>query len=241
MDVNEELNRDGGAQRLKEISEKLVRHREEFKPDLFNPDQDAQAAELLIRCQVLDEQLQRNEYYKAQVEPSRKTYLTKVTEKCLYTPATAPLVTNTPPANEAVSATPAMDLLNVLQKPRSRTQSKDESKDDSSDAVVNEESVKGCSKGSVSKCTSRSSSSDESSASKVHGFGKASTFKVGQADPLESISMQAMMLAQKQGEIIASEPPPLPPQKPLPQEAASSSRPFSGVTGFKSEAEILAG
>ena len=49
------------------------------------------------------------------------------------------------------------------------------------------------------------------------------------------------MLAQTQSEIKEAEPPPLPRQKPLPQEAASSSRPFSGVTGFKSEADILAG
>lgn len=192
---------------------------------------------------MFDEQLDNVEYHITQVEHTRKTYLTKVTEDKQYTRATAPLMVDPPPAHEPVSATPAMDLVRVLETPRSRMKSKDtsvdESKDDSGDEVVNEEMVKGRSKGSVSRCTSKASASDESSASQIQGFGEASKFNVGQADPLEGISMQAITLAKQQRELKAAEPPPLAQQHPLLQQEPSSSSRIEGIKGLLSEAEVL--
>ena len=192
---------------------------------------------------MFDEQLDNVEYHITQVEHTRKTYLTKVTEDKQYTRATAPLMVDPPPAHEPVSATPAMDLVRVLETPRSRTKSKDtsvdESKDDSSDEVVNEEMVKGRSKGSVSRCTSKASASDESSASQIQRFGEAGKFNLGQADPKEGISMQAITLAKQQRELKAAEPPPLPQQHPLLLQEPSSSSRIEGIKGLLSEAEVL--
>ena len=121
------------------FADHIRRHKEETNLELYNPDHATKAAEIYKKCLMFEEQLENVEYHIKEVRLTLRDYLTKVAEEKKYTRDALPQVVDPPPPTEPPSATPAMDLVQKME--RDRTKSKNDESENGSEEVISEQIV----------------------------------------------------------------------------------------------------
>ena len=121
------------------FADHIRRHKEETNLELYNPDHATKAAEIYKKCLIFEEQFENVEYHIKIVRQTHRDYLTKVTEDRKYTGDAAPQVVDPPLPTEPPSATPAMDLVQKME--RDRTKSKNDESENGSEEVISEQIV----------------------------------------------------------------------------------------------------
>ncbi|MCP2505155.1 MAG: hypothetical protein NLN65_07670, partial [Candidatus Poseidoniaceae archaeon] len=173
-ELDQEPHKEAGKARLRMLAERIVRHKAETEPTLFDLTQQIKDEEIEKKVIIFTEILQRTEeHQKSRVD---KDYLTKATEDAVYHHKDEPLPLHINlqhyhqvEVDQAPSSSPAMDI--AREGIARKRKQKDDDKSDGSEEVLLTKNPfqhrrlkkEKKSKGSVSACTSKKKSQSSSS------------------------------------------------------------------------------